>query len=105
MIVVRRNSLVAYQNHRGSDGLLVRPAAALNSLDFERSRPLLEDEHASFFADFQWLEEQAGKEDITAARLEDVEASLAALNSTGGRISLSFPALKPLNVEQWLFGT
>lgn len=104
MIVVRRNSLVSYQNYRGPSGLWVRPAAALTSLDLERSRPLLVDEHASFLVDFQWVEEQAGKDDVKEAMLEDIEASVAALNSTGGRMSSSFPALKPLNVGRWLFG-
>lgn len=61
------------------------------------------DEHATFFVDSQWVEEQAGKDDVKGAMLEDIEASVAALNSTGGRLSSSFPALKPLDVEQWLF--
>lgn len=73
------------------------------SLDLERTRPLLEDEHSTFFADVQWVHELAGKDDVTEATLEDIEASLAALNSTGGRLSLSFPALQPLDVEKWLF--
>ncbi|KAK7735896.1 hypothetical protein SLS53_007274 [Cytospora paraplurivora] len=85
------------------DVLVVRPAAALASLDLERTRPLLEDEHSTFFADIQWVHERAGKDDVTEATLEDIEASLAALNSTGGRLSLSFPALQPLDVERWLF--
>ncbi|ROV98404.1 hypothetical protein VMCG_07096 [Cytospora schulzeri] len=104
VIVVRRNSLVSYQNYRGPNGLWVRPAAALSSLDLERARPLLMDEHATFFVDCQWVEEQAGKDDMKMAMLEDIEASVAALNSTGGRMSSSFPALKPLDVEKWLFG-
>ncbi|KUI62634.1 Toxin zeta [Cytospora mali] len=104
VIVVRRNSLVSYQNYRSTDGLWIRPAAALTSLDLERTRPLPQAEHASFFVDYQWVEEKAGKDDVAAAMLENIEASLAALNSTGGRMSSSFPALKPLDVKQWLFG-
>ncbi|ROV88602.1 hypothetical protein VSDG_09157 [Cytospora chrysosperma] len=104
VIVIRRNGLVSYQNYRGPSGLWVRPAAALTSLDLERNRPLLVDEHASFLVDFQWAEEQAGKDDVKEAMLEDIDASVAALNSSGGGMSSSFPALKPLNVGRWLFG-
>ncbi|KAK2605324.1 hypothetical protein N8I77_008170 [Diaporthe amygdali] len=89
VIVVRRNNLVAYQNY------------PLASIDLERTRPLPAAEHGSFLADYQYVEEQTSKGGLTEATLADVEASLAGLMSMGGRLSASFPALKPLDVEEW----
>lgn len=120
IVVIRRNNLVAYQNSRGPDRLWVRPASALASLDLERTRPLPAAEHGSFVADCFYVEEQQaeklngkkqkdkkqkkGKDVATDTTLEDVEASLAGLMAMGGRLSASFPALKPLDVEEWVFG-
>ena len=107
IVVVRRNNLVAYQNYRGPDGLWVRPASALASLDLERTRPLPAAEHGSFLADCHYVEEQKKSKSgrvAAEATLGDVEASLAGLMSMGGRLSSSFPALKPLAVEEWVFG-
>ncbi|KAK7736927.1 hypothetical protein SLS63_003277 [Diaporthe eres] len=105
VVVVRRNNLVAYQNYRGPGGLWVRPASALASLDLERTRPLPVAEHGSFLADCHYVEEQKGKSGLAEATLGDVEASLAGLMSMGGRLSASFPALKPLDVDEWVLGT
>jgi hypothetical protein len=119
VVVVRRNNLVACQNFRGPDGLWIRPATALTSLDLERTRPLPALEHGSFLADCQYVEEQKSekkkakkqkaKGGVADATLDDVETSLAGLMSMGGRLSTSLPALKlrvmkPLDVEEWVFG-
>lgn len=105
VVVVRRNNLVAYQNYRGPDGLWVRPAAALASVDLERTRPLPAAEHGSFLADCHYVEEQTSKSGVAEATLGDVEASLAGLMSMGARLSASFPALKPLDVDEWVLGS
>lgn len=105
IVVVRRNNLVAYQNYRGADGLWVRPASTLAAIDLERTRPLPAVEHGSFLADCHYVEEQKSKSGVTEATLADVEASLAGLMSMGGRLSCSFPALKSLDVEEWVLGT
>ena len=129
VVVVRRNNLVAYQNFRGPDGLWIRPATALTSLDLERTRPLPAAEHGSFLADCLYVEEQKSEEQkseeqkgekkkakkqkakggVADATLDDVETALAGLMSMGGRLSTSLPALKvpalkPLDVEEWVFG-
>lgn len=104
VVVVRRNNLVAYQNYRGADGLWVRPASALASVDLERTRPLPAAEHGSFLADCHYVEEQKSKSGAAEATLSDVEASLAGLMSMGSRLSASFPTLKPLDVENWILG-
>lgn len=120
VVVVRRNNLVAYQNPRGLDGLWVRPASALTSIDLEGTRPLLAAEHEGFVADCLYVGEQQakklkgkkqkqkkqkkGKDKVTETTVEEVEASLAGLMSVGGRLSASFPSLKPLDVEEWVFG-
>lgn len=120
VVLVRRNNLVAYQNPRGLDGLWIRPASALASLDLEGTRPLLAAEHESFVADCLYVGEQEakklkgkkqkdkkqkkGKEKVTETTVEEAEASLAGLMAIGSRLSASFPALKPLDVEEWVFG-
>ncbi|KAG8161516.1 hypothetical protein KVR01_008503 [Diaporthe batatas] len=118
VVVVRRNNLASYQNPRGIDGLWVRPASTLASLDLERTRPLLAAEHESFAADCLYVRQQQarkrkgwkgwkwkkGKESVTGTTLEGAQASLAGLMSIEGQWSTSFPLLKPLDIEEWMFG-
>lgn len=104
VIVVRRNNLVAYQNFRGPDGPWIRPASALAALDLERIRPLPATEHGSFIADCQYVEEQKGNNSLAEETLGDVSDYLAGLMSISRHFSSSYPALKPLDVEAWVFG-
>lgn len=102
VIVTRRNNLVSYQNARGPDGQWLKPAAALDSLDMERSRPLTSAEHATYFVDCEVVDENT-KDSRDEAKLDDIEASLSALNATGSRASAFFPAIKPIDYTKWLF--